>query len=57
MNQPAKLTDRQQHPRHSTQCSGKLYADDREVDCEILNISVGGAKVVNDKVNPLKKER
>jgi hypothetical protein len=45
MSEPAKLTDRQQHPRHSTQCSGKFYADDREVDCEILNISVGGAKV------------
>ncbi len=45
MSEPAKLTDRQQHPRHSTQCSGKFYAGDREVDCEILNISVGGAKV------------
>ncbi len=45
MSEPAKLTSRQQHPRHSTQCPGKLYTGGREVDCEILNISVGGAKV------------
>jgi hypothetical protein len=45
MSEAAKLSDRQQHPRHSTQCAGKFYAGDREMDCEILNISVGGAKV------------
>ncbi len=45
MSELAKLVDRQKHPRHSTHCSGKLVSGDKEVDCEVLNVSVGGAKI------------
>ena len=45
MSELAKLVDRQKHPRHSTLCSGKLVSGDEEVDCEVLNVSVGGAKI------------
>ncbi len=45
MSELAKQVDRQKYPRHSTLCPGKLVFGDEEVDCEVLNISVGGAKV------------
>lgn len=45
MSELAKLQDRQRHPRHPTLCPGKLISGDQEVDCEVLNISVGGAKI------------
>lgn len=45
MNEPETLRDRQQHPRYSTLCPGTFYVGDREVDCKVLNISAGGAKV------------
>ncbi len=45
MSETVNPTDKQKHPRHQTFCPGKLYAGDRVVDCEVLNISVGGAKI------------
>ena len=45
MSELAKPVDRQKHPRHATLCSGTLVSGDEEVDCEILNVSVGGAKI------------
>ena len=45
MSELAKLVDRQRHPRHATLVPGKLVSGDAEVDCEVLNVSVGGAKV------------
>ena len=33
------------HPRYETDCPGKLHVGDRTVDCVVLNISVGGAKI------------
>ena len=45
MNKTANPAERQKHPRYQTLCSGKFYAGDRTVDCDVINISVGGAKV------------
>jgi len=45
MSELAKLADRQRHPRHATLVPGKLVSGDEEVDCEVLNVSVGGAKL------------
>ncbi len=45
MSETVNPTDKQKHPRHQTFCPGKLYAGDRVGDCEVLNISVGGAKI------------
>jgi hypothetical protein len=45
MSELAKLVERQKNPRHSTLCPGKLVSGDEEVDCEVLNVSVGGAKI------------
>jgi len=45
MSELAKLVDRQKSPRHSTLCPGKLVSGDEEVDCEVLNVSVGGVKI------------
>lgn len=45
MSELANLVDRQRHPRHATLVSGKLVSGDAEVDCEVLNVSVGGAKI------------
>ena len=45
MSELAKQVDQQRHPRHATLIPGKLIAGDEEVDCEVLNVSVGGAKV------------
>ncbi len=45
MSELAKLVERQKHPRHSTLCPGKLVSGDEEVDCEVLNVSVGGAMI------------
>ena len=45
MSELAKSVDRQKHPRHATLCPAKLVAGDEEVDCEVLNVSVGGAKI------------
>ncbi len=45
MSELAKRHDRQKHPRHSTLCPGKLIAEGQEVDCKVLDISVGGAKI------------
>ena len=45
MSELAKLVERQRHPRHSALIPGKLVSGDEEVDCEVLNVSVGGAKI------------
>jgi PilZ domain len=47
MSELAKRQERQRqrHPRHATLCPGTLISGDEEVDCEVLNISVGGAKI------------
>ena len=45
MNKTADPADRQKHPRYQTFCPGKLYTGGRIVDCEVINISVDGAKV------------
>jgi hypothetical protein len=45
MSELAKSVDRQKHPRHATLCPAKLVSGDEEVDCEVLNVSVGGAKI------------
>lgn len=45
MSEPASFVDRQRHPRHSTLCPGELISGDRTVECVVLNISVGGAKI------------
>ena len=45
MSESAKLAERQKHPRHSTRCPGTLFSGDAEIACEVLNISVGGAKI------------
>jgi hypothetical protein len=37
--------ERQAHPRTSVYCSGKLTTGGQTWDCEILDISVGGAKI------------
>jgi len=45
MSELAKPVDRQRHPRHATLVPGKLISGENEVDCEVLNVSVGGAKI------------
>ncbi len=45
MSELAKLVDRQKSRRHSTLCPGTLVSGDEEVDCEVLNVSVGGVKI------------
>lgn len=45
MSEPASLTERHIHSRRNTLCAGKFSSGDRTVDCEVLNISVGGAKI------------
>ncbi len=45
MSELASFVDRQRHPRHSTMCPGELISGDRTVECTVLNISVGGAKL------------
>jgi len=45
MSEPTSPTNKQQHMRYSTFARGKLFAGDREVDCDMLNISLGGAKL------------
>ena len=45
MNEPPNLTDLQKHPRHQTLCRATFCVDGRDLDCKVLNISVGGAKV------------
>ena len=49
MSELAKIVDRQKLPRHSTFCSGKLIFGGEEVDCAVLNVSVGGAKIRLDQ--------
>ena len=46
MSEPTSPTNKQQHMRYSTFARGKLFAGDREVDCDMLNISLGGAKLL-----------
>ena len=41
----ADLDDRQRYPRTAVYCAAKLAAAGRAWDCEILDISAGGAKV------------
>ncbi len=45
MSETANPTDRQKHPRYQTLCPGKFYTGGRVVDCDVLNISAGGAKI------------
>ncbi len=45
MNEPANPANKQQHTRYSTFARGKLFVGDREVDCTMLNIALGGAKL------------
>lgn len=45
MSESANLVERQKNPRHSTLVSGTLVSGDEEVDCDVLNVSVGGAKI------------
>ena len=45
MSETANPADKQKHPRYQTLCPGKLYAGDRVVDCDVLNLSIGGAKI------------
>lgn len=42
---PEGLVERQQHPRSAVLCPAKIQSGDRQIDCEILNLSAGGAKV------------
>jgi hypothetical protein len=37
--------ERQQHPRRSVYVTARLTSNDHAEDCEILNVSVGGAKI------------
>lgn len=37
--------DQQQHPRLSVYVTARVISRDRSEDCEILNVSVGGAKI------------
>ena len=41
----ADLDDRQRYPRTAVYCAAKLAAAGRAWDCEILDISAGGAKI------------
>jgi hypothetical protein len=41
----AELEDRQRYPRTAVFCSAKLAAAGQTWDCEVLDISVGGAKI------------
>ncbi len=53
MSDTASPIDLQKHPRHQTLCSGKCYVGERGVDCQVLDISVGGAKVrLSEPVEP-----
>ncbi len=53
MSESANLTDQQKHPRHQTLCSGRFYVGEHGVDCQVLDISVGGAKVrLSEPVEP-----
>ncbi len=45
MSETANPADKQKHPRYQTICPGTFYTGDQAVDCEVLNISVGGAKI------------
>ena len=45
MSELANPVDRQRHPRHSTMCPGTLFSGDQSVECQVLNISAGGAKI------------
>ena len=45
MSEPTTLTGLRIRPRHQTLCPGTFCVGDRELDCEVLDISVGGAKV------------
>jgi len=45
MSELAKQEDLQKHPRYATLCPGTLVVGAEEVACEVLNISVGGAKI------------
>jgi hypothetical protein len=45
MSELAKQDDQQKHPRYATLCPGTLVVGAQEVECEVLNISVGGAKI------------
>ncbi len=45
MSETANPADKQTHPRYQTLCPGKFYTGGRVVDCDVLNISAGGAKI------------
>lgn len=45
MTDPTPQANRQKHPRHQTLCSGRFCVGEQEVDCQVLDISVGGARV------------
>ena len=41
----AEVNDRQRHPRTAVLCQAKLASGEQAWDCEILDISAGGAKI------------
>ncbi len=45
MSEATTLIDLQKNPRHQTLCPGIFCIGDRELDCKVLDMSVGGAKV------------
>lgn len=45
MSKFEKLNDKRRHLRHATLCFGKLIEGERELDCEVLDLSTGGAKL------------
>ncbi len=49
MNKTANPAHKQKHPRYQTLCPGKFYTGDQVVDCDVLNISAGGAKIRLDQ--------
>ncbi len=45
MSETVNPADMQKHPRYQMLCPGKFYTGGRVVDCDVLNISAGGAKI------------
>ena len=41
MSESTTLTDTQNNPRHQTLCPGTFCVGDRELDCKVLDISLG----------------
>lgn len=45
MSGPPNLKDRHKHPRHETLCTGTVFVGEQAMECDVLNISTGGAKI------------